>query len=82
MLHWVWDIAKRHPTRALMFGGVALLVSATVHVNLLEKWTSPRNMSGNMEILVVTMALADGMCGLVALAIIVAGALRIYRGKP
>jgi hypothetical protein len=82
MIHWLWDIAKRHPTRALMFGGLALLAGVAVHGILLQESADPHSLSPAVLDLAILAAGTDGVCALAAFVMVVVACWRICRGKP
>jgi hypothetical protein len=87
MFQWAWGLVKRHPTRALVFGGITLLTATAIHAVLLSltiRWhesVDVRAATSSLADLMISAAYTDLMCAVVAFVMLVTGMLRLCRGK-
>jgi hypothetical protein len=81
MLHWAWGIAKRHATRALMYGGLALMSGAVAHTMLMKRSVDPHAVTPHVTWLAISVFLTDLLCTLVGMTMVFTSLWRLGRGK-
>ena len=81
MLHWLWSFAKRHQTRALMYGGLGLMSGAAAHMLLMHRFLDPHALSPRTIWLVISFHFADLLCVVCGVAMTWIAMWRVRRGK-